>query len=134
MYRLLGLALVSLALVAHADVPAPAESGRIAYLFAAIEALQGAQFIRNGQAYDTDAALHHLHTKLRLSGAHVKTAEDFIRYCGSASSVSGRPYEIRFADGHTERSADFLQRKLAEFDHQHGVQVRAAGTVAAPGH
>jgi len=46
----------------------------------------------------------------------VRVAEDFISYCASASSVSGRPYEIRFPDGQVVLSADFLRQELLEFD------------------
>jgi hypothetical protein len=53
----------------------------------------------------------------------VQTAEDFIRDCASDSSISGTPYEIRFADGTVLRAADFLRQKLVEFDVR-----RAAGT------
>lgn len=59
-----------------------------------------------------------MRTKLRIAGSHVKTAEDFIRYCASESSVSGKPYEIRFPDGRVVYSADFLRQKLREFDKQ----------------
>jgi len=48
----------------------------------------------------------------------VKTAEDFIRYCASESSVSGKPYEIRFSDGRVVPAAAFLRQKLLQFDTQ----------------
>lgn len=80
--------------------------------------MHDAQFIRNGKAYDSAAAASHLRAKLRVAGGRVKTAEDFIRYCASQSSVSGEPYEIRFADGRVILSADFLRQKLLEFDAQ----------------
>ena len=54
--------------------------------------------------------------KLRKAGSRVKTAEDFIRYCGSQSSVSGQPYQIRYADGRTVTSESFLRAKLAELE------------------
>jgi len=57
-----------------------------------------------------------MRAKLHIAGSRVKTAEDFIRYCASESSVSGLPYEIRFPDGRVVRSADFLRQKLAEFE------------------
>lgn len=46
----------------------------------------------------------------------MKTAEDFIRYCATQSSMSGQPYEIRFADGRVVKTAQYLQQKLAEYD------------------
>ena len=116
MSRLFAVALLTIATVASADNRVPAEDVRIEYLLTVVSSLQDAQFIRNGTAYDSAAAVKHMRAKLRVAGGRVKTAEDFIRYCGSESSVSGKPYEIRFADGRMVLSADFLRLKLAEFD------------------
>jgi Family of unknown function (DUF5329) len=116
MSRVLAVALLSLAALARAGDPSPIERSRIEYLLAVVASLDDAQFIRNGKAYDGQAAANHLRTKLRAAGPRVKTAEDFIRYCASESSVSGKPYEIRFADGQVSPSADFLRQKLVEFD------------------
>jgi hypothetical protein len=116
MARLLGIAFLTLALTANAGDRLPGEDERIEYLLGVVASLHDAQFIRNGTSYDGMAAVKHLRLKLRAAGSHVMTAEDFIRYCASASSVSGRPYEIRFPDGRVVPSADFLQQKLMEFD------------------
>jgi hypothetical protein len=109
-------ALLALATLTGASDPAPIEDARIEYLLTAVASLQGAQFIRNGKTYDSKAAVEHLRRKLRAAGARVQTAEDFIRDCASESSISGKPYEIRFADGTVLRAADFLRQKLLEFD------------------
>ena len=111
-------ALITRAAVARAAGTAPTENARIEYLLGVVASLHDARFIRNGSAYDSAAAVDHMRTKLRIAGSHVKTAEDFIRYCASESSVSGKPYEIRFADGRVVYSADFLRQKLREFDKQ----------------
>jgi len=116
MSRLIAVALLTIATVASAGSRVPAEDARIEYLLAVVASLQDAQFIRNGTAYDSKSAVEHMRTKLHLAGSRVKTAEDFIRYCASESSVSGKPYEIRFPDGRVVLSADFLRQKLAEFD------------------
>lgn len=110
--------LLGLTAVAHAADRLPAENARIEYLISMVAALPDAQFIRNGKAYGNRAAVDHLRDKLRLAGDQVRTAEDFIRYCASVSSLSGKPYEIRFADGRVVLSAQFLQEKLQEFDRQ----------------
>ena len=60
----------------------------------------------------------HLRLKLRAAGSRVSTAEDFIRYCATESSVSGKPYEIRVLP-----SAAFLRQKLEEFDEAHKGEV-----------
>ena len=120
MSRLFAVAVLALATVANAVDRLPAEDARIEYLLAAVGSLHDVQFIRNGTAYGTTAAVKHLRTKLGIAGSRVKTAEDFIRYCGSESSVSGKPYEIRFPDGHVVRSTDFLKQKLTDFDRANG--------------
>jgi hypothetical protein len=120
MLRLFAVAVLALATVANAVERLPAEDARIEYLLAVVGSLHDAQFIRNGTAYDSTAAVKHLRAKLGIAGSRVKSAEDFIRYCASESSISGRPYEIRFADGHVVRSADFLRQKLIDFDRANG--------------
>jgi len=109
-------ALLALAPLTGASDPSPIEDARIDYLLTAVGSLQDAQFIRNGKPYDSKAAVDHLRTKLRAAGSRVQTAEDFIRVCASESSISGKPYEIRFADGTVLLAADFLRQKLLEFD------------------
>ncbi len=119
MPRVVAIALLILAgAVAQAGGRSQAEDARIEYLLGTIAALHYAQFIRNGSAYDSTAAVDHMRAKLHSAGSHVKTAEDFIRYCASESFVSGKPYEIRFPDGRVVFSADFLRQKLREFDQQ----------------
>ncbi|HEY1873122.1 MAG TPA: DUF5329 domain-containing protein [Steroidobacteraceae bacterium] len=116
MSRLVAVALLAFAPLANAVDRPPAEDARIEYLLAVVASLHDAEFIRNGRAYDSAAAVRHLREKLELAGSRVKTAEDFIRYCGSQSSVSGKPYEVRFPDGRVVLSADFLRQKLIDFD------------------
>ncbi len=91
------------------------EQHRIDYLIDSVAALKGASFIRNGKAYDATKAASHMRLKLRFAGNKVHTAEDFIVYCGTGSSVSGTKYTIRFADGHSVDSASYLRHKLAEY-------------------
>ena len=107
--------LLSISAFAHAADSASAEGRKIDFLIASIETLQGAQFIRNGTAYNGKDAADHLRLKLRSAGSRVLTAEDFIRLCASVSSVSGTPYQIRFTDGRTVSAETFLRQKLAEF-------------------
>ena len=88
------------------------EAARIQYLLASVEALEGAKFIRNGSEHDARAAADHLRLKLKAAGSKVKTAEDFIKFCASRSSMTGEPYLIRLADGTTVRSEVFFRNKL----------------------
>ena len=115
MRYLLALLLLAMNVSANAGSTTPLEARKIEYLIAAIEALPNAQFVRNGTAYDAKSAADHLRVKLQNAGARVATAEDFIRLCASASSISGLPYQIRFADGSMVTSETFLRQKLLEF-------------------
>jgi hypothetical protein len=94
------------------------EQQRIDYLMSSLTSLKGAKFIRNGSEYDATAAREHLQKKLNYAGERVKTAEDFIKACATQSSMSHRPYQIRFADGTVAETAAFFGEKLKEFDRQ----------------
>jgi hypothetical protein len=91
------------------------ETAKIEYLIASVGELKGAKFVRNGTDYDAPAAASHLRLKLRAAGSKVKTAEDFIQYCASGSSISGEPYLIRFIDGATVKSEVFFRNQLKAF-------------------
>jgi hypothetical protein len=91
------------------------ERAKIEFLIDSIAQLHDAVFIRNATDYSSAQAAEHLRLKLRNAGARVRTAEDFITRCASASSMSGEKYRIRFADGHVVDNAVFLRQKLAEF-------------------
>lgn len=114
-------ALLTLPAFAQQDV----EQQKIAYLIDSVAILQGAVFIRNGTEYDATRAADHMRLKLRFAGSRVKTAEDFITYCGTGSSISGTKYTIRFRDGRVVDSATFLQSKLAEYAMRHPGQILA---------
>ncbi|MGA9334154.1 MAG: DUF5329 family protein [Rudaea sp.] len=94
------------------------EQHKIEYLISAIADLKGARFIRNGHEFDSLRAVEHLRLKLRLSKSHIKTAEDFINRCATASSISGEKYRIRLADGRIVESAVFLRDMLAAYPTQ----------------
>ena len=108
---LLGIGLC-LTLTGHAQ--APSEAQRIEALIRAVETLPNAKFVRNETEHDSSKAGEHLRLKLRESRGRCKTAEDFIRVCASGSSVSGKPYRIRFADGSVQTSEAFLRARLKE--------------------
>jgi uncharacterized protein DUF5329 len=95
---------------------ATSEQAKIELLIDAVAHLNHAKFIRNGAEYDAAAAADHLRLKLGRAGDRVKTADDFIRLCGSTSSMSGLPYMIRYDDGREETSEAFLRARLAEIE------------------
>ena len=116
--RRLSFLLLFILLLLPAEVPArdAREQSRIDYLFASLASLKGAVFIRNGSEYDAAKAQDHLKQKLNYAGDRVKTAEQFIEYCATQSSMSHKPYQIRFADGTVTDTAPFFTAKLKEFD------------------
>jgi hypothetical protein len=116
MRYVLAILVLALAALAQAGNLTALENRKIQYLISTIESLPDAQFIRNGTAYDAKSAADHLRPKLREAGSRLVTADDFIRLCASVSSVSGLPYQIRFADGSTITSEVFLRQKLREFE------------------
>jgi hypothetical protein len=105
------LAVMSVAVAARDEN----EQDRIAFLISSVENLKGAQFIRNGTPHDGKEAADHLRMKLDKAGNRVKTADDFIRLCASASSITGRPYMIRLPDGTVMRSEEFLRERLKRY-------------------
>jgi hypothetical protein len=106
----------------------PSESQKIEQLIASVQNLKGAVFIRNGTEYGGAQAADHLRMKWKKAGGRVKTAEDFIRLCASGSYLSGKKYQIRFADGRIVDSEQFFHeelKKIAAGDR------RAAGKTAS---
>ena len=91
------------------------ETAKIQYLITSVETLEGAKFIRNGREYDAPSAADHLRLKLKVAGKKVKTAEDFIKYCASKSSITGKPYLMRFTDGTTVKSEVYFRDRLKAF-------------------
>ena len=114
--RAVALAVALLAATAAAQQPPLSEAEKIDALIRTVADLRGAVFIRNGSEYDAKAAADHLRLKRENAGSRVVTADDFIRLCGSTSSMTGKPYQIRWADGRTETSEAFLRARLAELE------------------
>jgi hypothetical protein len=109
------LVVLVLLLVVRAYAQDSREAAKIRYLLESVEGLEGAKFIRNGKAYDARSASNHLRLKLKNAGDRVRTAEDFIKFCGSKSSMTGAPYLIKLADGTTVKAEEFFRKKLMAF-------------------
>lgn len=114
-----GLMLFMLAPFGHAQQVQDTEKVKINFLLQAIGSLEGAQFIRNGSAYTAAEAEAHLRLKWGAAGKRVSSAEDFIRYCATGSSMSGLPYQIKWSDGRMVTTAAFLSQKLSEYNRSH---------------
>ena len=72
------------------------------------------RFIRNGSEYSAAEGADHLRVKLGRAGDRVKTTDDFINGIASKSYLSGQPYLVKFADGRTQPTGDWLRAHLAE--------------------
>jgi hypothetical protein len=64
------------------------EKEKINYLLEAVST-SGVTFIRNDTKYSGAEAKAHLELKLRNAGSRIQTADDFITYLASKSSLSG---------------------------------------------
>ncbi len=82
-------------------------------LIDAVEQVEGARFIRNGEEHDAKSAADHLRRKLKGAGGRVRTAEDFIEKIASKSSLSGNPYAMRLSNGQIVDAGDWFRAKLA---------------------
>jgi len=112
--------LLALCFAAAAFGRDPLEQREIDYLIESIAALPQAHFVRNGAEFDARQAADHLRMKLRRAGERVATADDFIVYCASGSSVTGQKYLIRFADGRRIEAARFLREQLTAYRAREG--------------
>jgi hypothetical protein len=104
---------LSFPLDVDAAVNPNSEQRKIAYLLDAIGASH-LIFIRNGDEYTGEEARDHLQEKLDIAGGDIRTAEDFINYIASESSVSGISYYVRLPDGTQIEAGIWLRGKLAE--------------------
>ena len=89
------------------------ETKKIEYLLREVENLSGGKFWRNGSSYSPKQAADHLRMKWGKAGSSVKTVKDFIEKVGSKSSMSGKAYEIEFADGKKVNTSVFFYERLA---------------------
>ena len=88
------------------------ERDKIEALIRAVQGLKDATFVRNGVEYDAKDAADHMRRKWNAGRDEIKTARQFIEHAASKSSVSGKPYLIRFKDGREVESGKFLCEKL----------------------
>lgn len=85
----------------------------IGHLLSSIE-LSGCTFIRNGKKYSAAEAREHIQNKYEHAKSRIQTAEDFIQYAATKSSMTGEPYKIR-CDGNEAYTVDWLRSVLLTF-------------------
>lgn len=107
-----------LALTGAAAVPPPHEQTRIEKLIRFVETRKDMKFIRNGTEYSCADAGKFLRGKLESMGKDVSTAREFIDRIATKSSMSGKPYEVKFGDGKTMLTSQFLAEELKRIEAQ----------------
>ena len=92
----------------------------------------GITFVRNGEDHDGAWAKQHLAEKLKEAKPAITTADDFIAKVGTSSSHTGKPYEVKTADGKKVESSVWFKDKLAELNKPAPASAApSAGTPAA---
>ena len=99
-----------------AAAPPPHEQARIDKLIRHVETQKGMTFIRNGTEYSCADAARFLRGKMESMGAEVSTAREFIDRIATKSSMSGKPYQVRFSDGRQVPAAKFLGDELKRLE------------------
>ena len=112
--RALTVAAASLALAlcngAHAQSPAKAEIDHLLKFVAT----SSCTFVRNGTEYPPDKAREHLASKYAFAGSRIATADDFIKYLATESSMSGEKYHVKCA-GVDKPSGLWLSEELNRY-------------------
>ncbi|WP_281082442.1 YfeK family protein [Klebsiella quasivariicola] len=73
-------------------------------------------FVRNGDAHTCDEAVAHLRLKLSNTRNRIDTAEQFIDKVASSSSVTGKPYIVRFPGKNDQQARPYLHTLIAQTD------------------
>ena len=106
------------ALRVAAAAPPPHELSRIERLIRFVETQKDMTFVRNGTEYSCAEAAKFLRGKMESMGAEVTTAREFIERIATKSSMSGKPYHVKFAEGRMMPSAQFLGDELKRMEGQ----------------
>ncbi|MDP1727009.1 MAG: DUF5329 family protein [Bacteroidota bacterium] len=107
------------------------EEQKITQLINYIEKLD-AKFIRNGSEYTPVDAAKHLRMKREKAGKKIKTAKDFIDCIASKSSMSGEPYQIKYANGLKLNVRDVLYYELKKVESKHAGNFRNVRVASNP--
>ena len=98
--------------------PSPVEQARIDKLIRHVELQKGMVFIRNGSEYTCEQAAKFLRGKMESMGKEVSTAREFIERIATRSSMSGKPYQVRLADGTLLPAGHYLTDELKRIESQ----------------
>lgn len=99
----------------------PVEEEKIDFLLDQIGQVDG-YFVRNGNDHSPESAVSHMRMKMDKAmnswfapDKDKWTAEMFIDKVASKSSMSGKPYKIRFKSGKIVNTGPWLRERLKEF-------------------
>jgi hypothetical protein len=99
--------------VAHAQAPADNAKLEIDHLLDFVAA-SSCTFVRNGTEYPPDKAREHLATKYRFVGSRISSADEFIKYLATKSSMSGEMYHVKCGKADA-LSGEWLTTELNRF-------------------
>ena len=73
------------------------------------------QYERNGSVYDGVRAEKHIKKKYEYFRDRINSAEDFIEYSATKSTMSGKQYKIHCDNMATQNSSDWLLNELKKY-------------------
>ena len=111
-------ALDSMASEAALAAPAPMEQARIDRLIHHVELQNGLVFIRKGREYPCEQAAKFLRGKTESMGKEVSAVREFIERIATRSSTSGKPHQIRLANGTLLPAGQYLIDKIKRIESQ----------------
>lgn len=91
----------------------PAFEEEVAHLLTFVEQ-SDCTFFRNGKAYSSIEARAHIDNKYNYIKGRISSAEQFITYGASKSSITGKKYTVD-CEGATMTSGQWLGEELAAF-------------------
>ncbi|WP_242926837.1 DUF5329 family protein [Pontibacter vulgaris] len=92
------------------------EEEKIDRLIAFVKNMKNCKLVRNGSEHIPAEAAEHLQMKRKNHGSKIKTAEDFIKYLATKSSMTGEYYIIRQDDGQEMKLQEVLTRELQRIE------------------
>jgi hypothetical protein len=111
--KFLFILLLAVFCISQAFAMSDTEKKKIDFLLSKIES-SNLTFIRNGKSYTGKDARNHLQNKIDYAGNRLTTADDFINYIASNSSITGRSYYVKTSDGKKMEARQWLEDTLKE--------------------
>lgn len=88
---------------------------KIERLIARVESSDGV-FVRNDIEYSGKQAADHMRLKMAHAGKPITSVEQFIAEVASESSLTGKPYRLRFPDGRVVETQAWLKEQAAAWE------------------